>query len=94
MKAVAAILLCGGKQVETSIKQFDHQEGQMEVAEVDLALHSVATERLELFDFIVRFLRFYFLSMKATYQPPPALPAKWAALSVAEPFPTSLITSR
>ncbi|GFP53872.1 hypothetical protein TASIC1_0003025000 [Trichoderma asperellum] len=56
VKGAAAILLCGDKLVETSIKQFDHQEDQTEAAEEDLALHSVATERLEfLFDFIVHF---------------------------------------
>jgi hypothetical protein len=93
VKAAVAILLCGDKLFETSINQFGHHEDRTEVVEEDLALHSVATERLE-FDFIVRCMRFYFLSTKASYQPPPALPAKWAALSVAEPFPTSLMTSR
>lgn len=47
VKAAAAILLCGDKLVETSIKPFGHQEDRMEVAEEDLALPSVATERLE-----------------------------------------------
>lgn len=47
VKAAAAILLCGDRLVETSIKQFGRQEDRTEVVEGDLVLHSVATEPLE-----------------------------------------------
>jgi RecG-like helicase len=46
-EAAAAILLYEDQLAETSSKQFEHQEDQMVVAEEDLALRSVATERLD-----------------------------------------------
>lgn len=47
VKAAAAILLCGDRLFEMSIKQFGRQEDRTEVVEEDLVLHSVVTERLE-----------------------------------------------